>query len=65
MGNPLYDICCFSLGAFNIFSLCLIFVSLINLCLDVFLFESESEKSFSHVRLFATSWTDYTVHGIL
>ena len=44
MGIPLYVTCGFSLGAFNIFSLCLIFVSLINLCLDVFLFESESES---------------------
>ena len=28
--------CCFSLAAFNIYSLCLIFVSLINICLGVF-----------------------------
>ena len=28
----------FSLAAFNIFSLCLIFVSLINMCLNLFLF---------------------------
>ena len=37
MGIPLYVICCFSLVAFNIFSLYLIFVSLINLCLSIFL----------------------------
>ena len=37
MGIPLYVICCFSLLAFNIFSLYLIFVSLINMCLGVFL----------------------------
>ena len=37
-GIPLYVICCFSLAAFNTFSLCLIFVSLINMCLGVFLF---------------------------
>ena len=33
MGIPLYVICCFSLAAFNICSLCLIFVNLINMCL--------------------------------
>ena len=32
-------ICCFSFGAFNIFSLCLIFVSLIYMCLGIFFFE--------------------------
>ena len=36
MGIPLYVICCFSLAAFNISSLCLIFVNLINMCLGVF-----------------------------
>ena len=36
MGIPLYVICCFSLAAFNICSLCLNFVSLINMCLRVF-----------------------------
>ena len=36
MWIPLYVICCFSLAAFNILSLCLIFVSLINVCLSVF-----------------------------
>ena len=35
---PLYVICCFSLAAFNICSLCLIFVNLIDMCLGVFLF---------------------------
>ena len=33
MGIPLCVICCFSLAAFNICSLCLIFVNLINMCL--------------------------------
>ena len=33
MGIPLCVICCFSLAAFNICSLCLIFVNLINKCL--------------------------------
>ena len=37
MGFPLYVTCCFSLAAFNILSLCLVFVSLISMCLDVFL----------------------------
>ena len=37
MGIPLYDICCFSLAAFNIFSLYLIFDSLISMCFGVFL----------------------------
>ena len=37
MGIPLYIICCFSFAAFNIFSLYLIFDSLINVCLGVFL----------------------------
>ena len=37
MGFPLYVTCCFSLAAFNILSLCLVFVSLISMCLSVFL----------------------------
>ena len=36
MGIPLCVICCFSLAAFNICSLCLIFVNLINMRLGVF-----------------------------
>ena len=36
MGIPLCVICCFSLAAFNICSLCLIFVNLLNMCLGVF-----------------------------
>ena len=36
MGVPLCVICCLSLAAFNICSLCLIFVSLINMCFGVF-----------------------------
>ena len=39
MGIALYIIYCFSLVAFNIFSLNLIFVSLLNMCLGVFLLE--------------------------
>ena len=36
MGIPLCVIFCFFLAAFNICSLCLIFVNLINMCLGVF-----------------------------
>ena len=36
MAVPLCVICCFSFAAFNICSLCLIFVNLINMCLGVF-----------------------------
>ena len=39
MGFPLYVTCCFSLAAFNILSLCLVFVSLVSVCLDAFLLE--------------------------
>ena len=35
MGIPLCVICCFSLAAFNICSLCFIFVNLTNMCLGV------------------------------
>ena len=51
MGIPLCVICCFSLAAFNIFSLCLIFVNLINMCLGVF-----------HLGLilFRTLWVSWT-----
>ena len=35
MGIPLCVICCFSLAAFNICSLCLIFVNLINMCFGI------------------------------
>ena len=37
MGIPLYVICCFSLVAFNNFSLSLIFVYLVTMCLGMFL----------------------------
>ena len=37
MGFPFYVTCCFSLSAFNILSLCLISISLINMFLNVFL----------------------------
>ena len=51
MGIPLCVICCFSFAAFNICSLCLIFISLINICLGVF-----------HLGfiLFGTLWVSWT-----
>ena len=51
MGIPLCVICCFSLAAFNICSLCLVFVNLINMCLGVF-----------HLGfiLFGTLWVSWT-----
>ena len=51
MGIPLCVICCFSLDAFNICSLCLIFVNLINMCLGGF-----------HLGfiLFGTLWVSWT-----
>ena len=38
MGFPFYVTCCFSLAAFNILSLCLVFISLISMCCGMFLF---------------------------
>ena len=51
MRIPLCVTCCFSLAAFNICSLCLIFVNLINMCLGVF-----------HLGfiLFGTLWVSWT-----
>ena len=51
MGIPLCVICCFSLAAFNIYFLCLIFVNLINMCLGMF-----------HLGfiLFGTLWDSWT-----
>ena len=51
MGFPLYVTCYFSLAAFNILSLCLVFVSLISVCLDVFLL------GFILYGTLSTSWT--------
>ena len=55
MGIPLCFICCFSLAAFNICPLCLIFVNLINMCLGVF-----------HLGfiLFGTLWVSWTCVAI-
>ena len=51
MGIPLWVSCCFSLAAFNLRYLCLIFINLINMCLGVF-----------HLRfiLFGTLWVSWT-----
>ena len=55
MGIPLYVICCFSLAAFNLFSVNLIFVSLINICPSVFLI------GFILYETLCTSWTWLTI----
>jgi len=49
-GSPLCVICCFSLSAFNIFSLWLIFIGLIYMCLGVFYLGSI---------LFGTLWVSW------
>ena len=51
MAIPLCVICCFSLADFNICSLCLIFVNLINMCLGVFCLG---------FILFGTLWVSWT-----
>ena len=54
MGIPLCVICCFSLVAFNICSLCLIFVSLVWLwaaCLYLFIFLKEKKIYFYFILL--------------
>ena len=55
MGFPLYVTCCFSLAAFNILSLCLVFVSLISMCLGVFLLR------FMLYGTLCASWTWLTI----
>ena len=50
-GNPLCVICFFSLAAFNICSLCLIFINLISICLGVFCLG---------IILFGTLWVSWT-----
>ena len=55
MGFPLYVTCCFSLDAFNILSLCYVFVSLISMCLGMFLL------GFILYRTLCASWTWLTI----
>ena len=55
MGFLLHVTCCFSLPAFNILSLCLVFVSLINMCLGVFSF------GFILYGTLCVSWTQLTI----
>jgi len=55
MGIPLCVICCFFLAAFNICSLCLIFVNLINMCLGVF------HLGFILFGTLSVSWTWVTI----
>ena len=55
MGFPLYVTCCFSLVAFNILSLSLVFVSLISMCLGIFLL------GFILYRTLCASWTWLTI----
>ena len=59
MGIPLYVICCFSLTAFNIFPLYLIFDSLINMCLGVFLL-----GFILYGTLWFLHWIDYFLYHI-
>ena len=55
MGFPLYVTCCFSLAAFNILLLRLVFVSLISMCLGVFLL------GFILYGTLRASWTSLTI----
>ena len=55
MRFPLYVTCCFSLAAFKILSLCLVFVNLISMCLGMFLL------GFILYRTLCTSWTCLTI----
>ena len=55
IGFPFYVTCCFSLAAFNILSLCLVFVSLISMCLGMFLFR------FILYGTLCASWTSLTI----
>ena len=55
MAFPLYVTCCFSLAGFNILSLGLVFVSLISMCLGMFLLR------FILYGTLCTSWTWLTI----
>ena len=55
MGFPLYVTCCFFLAAFHALSLCLVFVSLISMCLGMFLL------GFILYGILCASWTWLTI----
>ena len=55
IGFPSYVTCCFFLAAFNILSLCLVFVSLISMCLGMFLL------GFILFRTLCAFWTWLTI----
>ena len=55
----MYVICHFSLASYNIFSLCLIFASLVNMCLGMFLFV------FILCRALCASWTWVTISFLM
>ena len=55
MAFPLYVTCCFSLATFNILYLCLVFVSLISMCLGMFFL------GFILYRTLCASWTWLTI----
>ena len=55
MGILLCAICCFSLAAFTICSLCLIFVNLVNMCLGVF------RLAFTLFGALCVSWTEVVI----
>ena len=59
MGFALYVTCFFSLAAFNILSLCLLFVSLISLCLVLFLL------GFILHGILCASWTWLTISFLI
>ena len=59
MGFPLYVTSCFSLTAFNTLSLCLVFVSLISMCLGVFLL------GFILYGFLCASWILFTISFLL
>ena len=52
MGFPLYVTCCFSLVAIHILSLCLVFVSLISMCLGLFILYGTLCASWTWLNIF-------------
>ena len=64
MGFPLYVTCCFSLATFNILSLCLVFVSLICMCLGVFLGNEVTQSGLTLCDPMDCSPPGSSIHGI-